>query len=91
MSKEQKAPAEPRPMGRTVRATRLGFYRANLCPPGTTFALLKPEDFSDRWMDYADDAEDQLAGVDRGRPVHAAAATRKQAATPVAGRNSHVI
>lgn len=90
MSTQQSKPtAEARP--RTVRATRLGFLRGNRIKPGVTFTLRVGELFAPKWMEDADGNADQLADVVQTVAKAPGSATRKQAATPVAGRNSHVI
>jgi hypothetical protein len=59
------ATEQPRVM---VQAIALGFYRNQLVPRGTTFALLTPADFTDKWMrKAAADAPDQLKAADPRR------------------------
>jgi hypothetical protein len=52
-------PAAPR---QRVRAKHDGFYNGNRVREGKTFTLLKPEDFSAKWMVRVDDSTpDDLA------------------------------
>lgn|SRR5215510_13744708 len=49
-----KAATEQTEVGYKVRAIEIGYYDHARRRPGDVFLIAKPEDFSERWMEYVD-------------------------------------